>query len=112
MQPGATIQQTQLVLDASDGSILLFCQAPVACVDNVALHNTNSHMKTYPIMTLLILIMCAASMLMLQTLTEAWHEASTKSPIRRGQLTLMCLGVADLTSTLVPCCIPHLTITS
>lgn len=53
MQPGATIQQTQLVLDASDGSILLICQAPVARVDNVALHRISSDMKPCPLMTVL-----------------------------------------------------------
>ena len=45
MQPGAAIQQTQLVLDASDGCILLVCQAPVARVDNVALYSMYSVVK-------------------------------------------------------------------
>lgn len=37
MQPWAAIQQTQLVLDATDGCVLLICQGPIGCVLNVAL---------------------------------------------------------------------------
>lgn len=53
MQPGAAIQQTQLVLNATDGCKLLICQGPVARVDNVALYNTNSNVKSCPFVTLL-----------------------------------------------------------
>lgn len=67
MQPGAPIQQTQLVLDVSDGCILLICQGPVACVDDVALYNTNHNVRFYPLMMLLEHKQVCNSMLMLQS---------------------------------------------
>ena len=42
MQPGATIKQTKLMLDASDLCILLICQRPVGGVVNVALNSKPS----------------------------------------------------------------------
>jgi hypothetical protein len=40
MQPGATIQKPQLMLDGSNGFVLLITQCPVCCVVNVALQQT------------------------------------------------------------------------
>lgn len=47
MQPGAAIQQTELVLDACDSCVLLVCQGPVGCVLNVALHNTKFSIRLH-----------------------------------------------------------------
>ena len=45
VQPRVPIQQSQLVLDACDGCILLITQCPICCVDNVALQHQQTSGK-------------------------------------------------------------------